>query len=400
MSEIPSLDMELITNQLNLNHFIERQNWNLESGIELNYQNNYSNPETKARRLIPNYDKYSGGIYAVLKYKLSPTWNTEAGIRYDYKRFLVSKWYDKSAWEERYADLYPEFYVRTNANRIYTQPDLIFQNISGNVGFQYKPTENFSAKINYARVARTPNIAELFSDGLHHSAGMIEVGDMSLKNEEGNQINLLVDGKLNVLEGLSISVNPYYFITKNFISEIPTGIQNTIRGVFPVYTYQQIDAKMYGIDVDAHWKLTENFQYRGSFSYVYGQDETNDVPLILMMPKNLYNSLQYSNKNWKDFYISIDHRTVFHQNRFPVYNPTIKIYENGIEAEKILDLSTPPPTYSLFGASVGAHIYKNLSVGLQVRNILNTAYTDYLNRMRFFAHEMGRNFILNLKFNF
>jgi iron complex outermembrane receptor protein len=80
-------------------------------------------------------------------------------------------------------------------------------------------------KFNYAKVGRTPNIAELFSDGLHHSAAVIEIGDMRLKNEQGHQFNLTADSKFNVLKGLNVSVNPYFFITKNFINEIPTGIR-------------------------------------------------------------------------------------------------------------------------------------------------------------------------------
>jgi iron complex outermembrane receptor protein len=36
----------------------------LETGIDASFQNNYSDPATKARRLIPNYDKYSAGIYS------------------------------------------------------------------------------------------------------------------------------------------------------------------------------------------------------------------------------------------------------------------------------------------------------------------------------------------------
>ena len=38
--------------------------------------------------------------------------------------------------------------------------------------------------------------------------------------------------------------------------------------------------------------------------------------------------------------------------------------------------------------------------GLNVTNLFNKNYKDYLNRMRFFSYEMGRNFILNIKYNF
>ncbi len=400
LNDIPSLDLALMTHQFNINDLLERGKWSLETGIDAGFQNNYSDPATKARRLIPNYDKYSAGVYSIFKYKISHDFNVEAGARYDFNRYDVTKWYDSNDWENRYADSYPEFYVKTNQNRVLTRPKLNYQNISFNAGLEYRPDANFDLKFNYAKVGRTPNIAELFSDGLHHSAAVIEIGDMSLKNEEGHQFNLTADAKFNILKGLNVSVNPYFFITKNFINEIPTGIQNTIRGVFPVWEYQQIDAKMYGVDLDINWKLTDNLTYVGKGSYVYGQDDTHNEPLILMMPPNFSNALQFNKENWSNFYFTLENQTFLKQNRFPVHNATISIYEGGEEVTKTVDFSTPPGGYSLWNIRTGVNISKNLSAGLIVNNIFNVSYRDYLNRMRFFSDEAGRNFILNFRYRF
>lgn len=400
LSEIPSLDLELFTNQLNFNNLIERKNWNLESGIDLSYQYNYSTPETMARRLVPNYNKYSGGIYSVFKYKISPKLNVEGGLRYDLTQYNVKKWYDAQDWENLYAADFSQFYVETDENRVFTKPVLKYRNLSMNAGVEFHPSEFFNLKFNYAKVGRTPNIAELFADGLHHSAAVLELGTMRLKNEEGNQFNLNLDSKLKILSGLQLSVNPYLFLTKNFINQIPTGIQNTIRGVFPVWSYQQIDARMYGFDFDAQLKINENFNYKGRFSYVNGEDLSNNQPLILMLPPNFSNSIEFSNAKWKDSYFKIENQTVLQQKRFPLFNPTINIYENGVEVEKTLDLSTPPPAYSLWNIQTGINLTKNFSAGMNITNVFNKNYKDYLNRMRFFFYEMGRNFIFNVKYNF
>ncbi|MCT3648122.1 TonB-dependent receptor [Elizabethkingia anophelis] len=401
LNKLPALDMALITNQFNINHLLNKDNWSLESGIDGTYQNNYSDPATKARRLIPNYDKYAGGVYSIFKYKFNSKWNTEASARYDFNRYDVQKWYDTSDWNSRYAALYPEFKVKEDKSRTLTNPILNYHNFSFSAGVEYKPSSTLNLKFNYSRVSRTPNIAELFSDGLHHSASVIEVGDMSLKNETGNQFNLLIESKINALQGLQISLNPYFFYTKNYINEVPTGIQNTIRGVFPVWSYQQIDAKMFGADLDVNWKLTSNLTYKGRAAYLYGQDMTNNVPLILMAPTNVYNAIEFNKPEWSNFYFNVNNRQVFHQNRYP-YNPIdITLYRDTGEAyTAILDLSTPPKAYNLWGLQAGVDIYKNFSVGLTVNNLLNTNYKDYLNRLRFFSYEAGRNFILNLKYNF
>ncbi|WP_051190459.1 TonB-dependent receptor [Kaistella palustris] len=400
LAEVPSLDLELYTNQLNINDFIERGHWSLETGIDLKYQFNYSTPETMARRLVPNYNQYSGGAYSVFKYKITPKLNTEAGLRYDVTTYNVKKWYDLSDWENLYAEDFSRFYVKTDGNRVFTKPKLTFENLSFNAGLDFQPTKNFDVKLNYAKVGRIPNIAELFADGLHHSAAIIEVGNMAIKNEDGNQFNLNIDGKINILNGMRININPYLFITKNFITEIPTGIQNTIRGVFPVWSYQQIDARMYGLDADAQLKLNDLLEYHGNFSYIKGQNKTDDEPLILMVPTNFSNSLEFKNVAWKNFYFKVQQQTFLHQNRFPVYNPTISIFENGVQAAKTLDLSTPPPTYTLWSLQTGFDFNTHFSAGLSVTNLFDTNYKDYLNRMRFFSYEMGRNIIFNIKYNF
>jgi len=400
LNDTPSLDLELMTHQFNLNDLLERGKWSLETGIDASFQNNYSDPATKARRLIPNYDKYSAGVYSVLKYKISHDFNFEAGARYDFTRYDVTKWYDQADWEKLYADAFPQFYVKKDKNRILTRPQLNYNNVSFNAGLEYRPSANFDLKFNYARVGRSPNIAELFSDGLHHSAGVIETGDMALKNEQGHQFNLTVDSKFNVLKGLNISVNPYAFITKNFINQVPVGIKGTIRGVFPEWEYQQIDAKMYGVDLDINWKLTDDLTYVGKGSYVYGQDDTHNEPLILMMPPNFSNALQFKKEKWNNFYFTVENQTFLKQNRFPVRNVELEVYVDGELTNKTIDLSTPPNTYSLWNIQTGINISKNLSAGLIVNNLFNTSYRDYLNRLRFFADEAGRNFILNFRYRF
>lgn len=400
LNDTPSLDLELMTHQFNLNDLLEREKWSLETGVDASFQNNYSDPATKARRLIPNYDKYAAGFYSVFKYKISSEFNFEAGARYDFTRYDVTKWYDKSDWVNLYANNFPQFYVKTDQNRVLTRPQLNYNNVSFNAGLEYRPSSNFDLKFNYAKVGRSPNVAELFSDGLHHSAGIIETGDMGLKNEQGDQFNLTLDSKFNVLRGLNISVNPYFFITKNFINEVPVGIKGTIRGVFPEWQYQQIDAKMYGLDLDVNWKLTDDLTYVGKGSYVHGQDETNNEPLILMMPPNFSNAIQFKKEKWNNFYFTVENQISLKQTRFPIRNAPLEIYVDGQLVDKEIDFSTPPNGYSLWNIQTGINISKNLSAGLIVNNLFNTSYRDYLNRLRFFADEAGRNFILNFRYKF
>ncbi len=42
----------------------------------------------------------------------------------------------------------------------------------------------------------------------------------------------------------------------------------------------------------------------------------------------------------------------------------------------------------------------NLKIGLNINNLLNKKYKNYLSRMRYYAHDLGRNVILNMSFDY
>ena len=42
----------------------------------------------------------------------------------------------------------------------------------------------------------------------------------------------------------------------------------------------------------------------------------------------------------------------------------------------------------------------DFSFSFMIKNLLNKKYRNYLNHMRYFADELGRNFIFNLSYSF
>ena len=78
--------------------------------------------------------------------------------------------------------------------------------------------------------------------------------------------------------------------------------------------------------------------------------------------------------------------------------------EDGVYIDRLIDLSTPPEDYTLFDAQVKfkwpLNERKYLQLHLLGSNLLDTTYRNYLNRLRFYADEMGRNVQLNLKYQF
>lgn len=366
---LPSLDLRLITHQTKIDHLLERSSWNIESGISGSLQDNFANPETKARRLIPDYYRYDLSTFSVFNKKFSPKWWAEIGFRYDVNIYDAYKYYDASEWNSRFADLYPNFVIEESDARVLTRPQFTYHNISGNAGLSFQPNTNTQLKLNFSRANRAPNAAELFANGLHHSASVIERGNLSIEPETVYQVNLEFTKKVNVLEGWSFNVSPYYMTSESFINQIPTELQVTIRGIFPVWDYQQISARLFGLDFDSHLNLTKNLQWQAQFSYVNGEDLSNNEPLILMAPTKIYNGLEWNFSKSKNAYLKVENETVFHQNRYPVRNFDVELIQDNTLVTETLDVSTPPKGYSLFHISAGLDVLKNLNLNLSVQNL-------------------------------
>ena len=119
-----------------------------------------------------------------------------------------------------------------------------------------------------------------------------------------------------------------------------------------------------------------------------------------MPPVNTQNEVVYQNPKIKDLRISLQSNYVFEQNEYPDNNFEVYIPETG--TTELVDVSTPPDAYHLlnFSSSITLKSTNNskITVGLDINNVMNTSYRNYLNRLRYYADDLGRNFLLNLKF--
>ena len=400
-SDKASLDLQLDTHTLLLDLDADLTDAiTLKTGIMGRYQNNFADPNTGVRRLIPDYDKYDLGIYAVADYRLNDQWLLEVGGRFDYTFMDVFKFYRTSFWESRnYDELFPEIVIEELDNQILTNPQLSFYNSSGTLGATYSLGEDYKLFFNYSIASRAPNPSELFSEGLHHSASRIELGDLSFNSEVGHKVSLTIQRDNDIF---SFSVNPYVNTISDFIVIEPTEIQQTVRGNFQVWEYRQTNAQLLGVDIDASFAFAENFQFNHQFSLVKGYDRTLDEPLISMPPANTTNEIVYKNPEFNNIRLSLQSEYNFRQNEFPDNNFEVFIPET--ETTETVDLSTPPDAYHLlnFNSSIDFKATKKatLTVGFGITNVLNTSYRNYLNRLRYYADDLGRNFLLNLKINY
>jgi len=398
---IPALDIQLKTHALMLdlksNLF---ENITLKTGIVARFQDNVSDPNTGVRRLIPDYTKYHLGAYSVLDYDIQPNLTLEFGARIDYIFQNTFKFYKTSLWESRgYDSRFPDLVIDVLPNQLLTNSKLHFYNPSGVLGAKYIFNKNYNLFLHYAITSRAPNPSELFSEGLHHSLARIEIGDFTFNSENSHKISLTLQKQKS---SFNFSLNPYINIINDFILIEPMGSENTTRGSFPVWEYRQTDAQLLGVDIDASYNIIHPITVNHQFSLVKGYDRILDEPLINIPATNTKTRVRYFNSKLHNLTLDIESEYTFRQNEYP--NNNFDIFIPTTETIETVDVSTPPEAYHLihFSSSITKKIASKttLQVGLDISNIFNISYRNYLNRFRYYADDLGRNIILSLKINY
>ena len=402
LNDIPALDLELTTHTIKLDYKKEFHHWDLKSGFNAENQENIASPLTGVRPLIPNYAKNDFGMYSIANCPISESLTLDFGLRYDFSNIKAFKYYITTRWLERGFDThFSRFVVSENNNQLYAEPNFTFHNFSGSFGLHKKFSSDLNWYANASLATRNPNPSEFFSDGLHHSTGQIEFGDLGLQKEQSYKLSTTLQKKWS---NFSVEVNPFVNSIKNFIFLIPTGFESNIRGAFPVWSYLQTNALLTGLDFNSSWNITESFQHQFSFAAVNGFDLSNDKPLISMPPINFSNKIQFTKKSFHGLQLELKNEVVLRQTQFPNNNFKTKIIENNEFVEVEVDISTPPKAYQLwsFYSEMKFKTFKTgfATVAFSIQNILNTNYRDYLNAQRYYVDELGRNFQIQIKFNY
>ncbi len=386
-SETPSLDMVLYSNSMDaIWHTDLNSLFTSEFGLRFTNQANNNNPDTGIKPLIPNYDSNVPGAFWIGKYRVSKS-EFEVGFGYDYRNLLVKQ--------------------LDSTNTVVRIPHK-YHNYSTSLGVSVPFNNTIRYSGNIGAASRSPSVNELYSNGLHHGAAAIELGDTDLSVEKS--IKTIHTLTISKSEKWGFELSGYYHGIEDFIYLKPEGKPRlTIRGAFPVYSYEQTDASLWGIDAGGRVNIATSLYYETSASTVHGYDRTSDKYLINMPADRWKNALSYLIPNigaLNDIEIKITGIQVWEQKRATVnavdpndsfgslleYN--LAVYE---------DFLPPPGGYFLsefetgFSLSNGAETIK---FHFAVRNIFNISYRDYLNRMRYYADDTGRSFEFRINYSF
>jgi iron complex outermembrane receptor protein len=399
-SNKPSINLQLNTHTLETEW--ESQKAEKRStciGITGMFQNNKNVFGTDRLPFIPNFSNASGGVFAITKFYLTK-WTIDVGTRYDYRRFSVNG--------------------RDYKNALYNA-DFHFQNISFTAGSTLQLTDKRSLSINLSSSWRPPHVAELYSSGTHQSAAAIEYGlllndsttevmkldDVSFKNEQALK---LVSTYRHEWMNFDINVSGYANYIFNYIYLKPSGVTKDLRGTYPYLRYTQTDALFMGLDISASWRLHRRLKVMPQVSLLRASDERNSDYLVFI-PANWYSvSLRYEKPgfySFANFYVETKLKYVARQKRAPRVLTATEINEAEKQNRNIFDddasnfdFAPAPDGYALLNLSTGLSFKAGkmrYDFRLAADNILNTEYREYTNRFRYYADDLGRNFVISLK---
>ena len=326
--------------------------------------------------LIPNFRNYGAGLFAIERYAVGRL-TVEGGLRYDY-RWLRAYFLD---------DVTRQTYYKTHN----------WQNANGSLGAAYQLRSDLTLTANFSTAWRAPNVADLYSNGLHQSAVAYERGNPDLQPEQAYNGNFVLAYAGKRLSG---EIGIYNNRIDNYIYLKPDSVPIVRqRGAFPSYTYAQVKATFRGIDAALTYKFTDRLSLTTKNSLLFAYNQTDHDYLVFIPPNRSDNSLRYDWSRWgklSNLYVSLNGLYVSRQNRAPAV--TIQ-QENG-QVIFTGDFAPPPPAYFLVGAEIGFLAQlgtHSVNVILSGTNLANVAYRDYLNRFRYFADEPGRSILLKLK---
>lgn len=316
-----------------------------------------TNASLATEKLIPDYTLTNFAAFLFEEIKIG-TVNLSAGIRGDTRTMKV----------------------KTSPVLGVTAQTRSYKALSATSGLTWRIAEPLAVTVSVGKGWRAPTAFELFVDGVHEGSVRYEIGDAALRTEA----SLNTESSLRYASPRFQSEATVFRNRLNrYIYTSPTNQIDPVSG-FPIYLNKQTNATLLGAEFSFQAHVVQWLILSGGINLIHGSNAATRVPLPLMPANNGFAGVRLTLASWRGLhnpYFSFETRVVTAQNR-------IEIYE------------TPTPGFTLVNIGMGWEIpmgiARRLTVDIAVKNLLDRAYADHLNRYKAYALDPGRNLSLKL----
>lgn len=329
------------------------------------YNQTNENLNHRDTKLLPDAIINNYSAFGLLQYTFFKKLKLQTGIRYDNKSISTQA-----------------IGLPADTMTYRAALDKYFGSFSGSFGATFNYTENLLFRANFAAAYRTPNLAELTSNGPHELR--YEIGDQNLVPENSYETDLSIHYHI---DNFIFDLAGYYNIINNYIFISPTG-ETTISGM-DIYKYQQVNSRLWGGEIGLHFHPmpVKWLSFEPTFSFVTGKQE-NGVCLPFIPAHKFHFELRAEKEH-----------LLFLQKAFASVFTTTAFNQNNIAPNETITSG-----YTLLDLSIGGNIKTGnqlISVSISATNLLDKKYIDHLSTLKEVGlFNPGRNVSLNLKIPF
>jgi iron complex outermembrane recepter protein len=236
--------------------------------------------------------------------------------------------------------------------------------------YSYHQSTKTTLYAGLARKSRSPSYQESFlwmpmesTGGL--ADGKTYIGNLDLDSEVAHEIEIGIDWND---KGLTLSPRLFYKQVDDYIQGTPSQnpqantlsmmMANMGMGSPNPLQFNNVDAQIYGFDMEAGYTLSANWYLRSIVSVTQGNRKDIDDNLYRMAPANLSLALDYLTQNWV---LTLEGIAYARQSKVSNTN-----------------LETQTAGYALINASAEVQLPGNIGLGVGINNLFDRNYRDHL----------------------
>ena len=264
---------------------------------------------------------------------------------------------------------------------------------SGSFGGSYALTDSLTLASNIGRGFRAPTLFELYADGVHAGVAAVQKGNEDLNAEKSLNTDLSLRWRS---DRTSASATVYRNAIDDYIYLRDTG--NTENGL-PVFRYRQTDAVLTGVELTARARVTDTLELSTTYSAVDGENEETGNDLPLQPADELLVEGTWTPGHWgwaRSPWLRLGLRHNASKDAAP--GEPFSQFDNApfgtasTDAYTVADLG--------IGFSVDGGTGAPMRVSLEVRNLTDKSYRDFLDTYKGYALSPGRDVRLTVRVPF
>lgn len=250
-------------------------------------------------------ERYVSGVFLERQHNFSDHWRGEFGLRYNRVEMDSGEVDGAPARMMPPAQALRDAFNNADRNRSDNNADLVAK-------LWYTASESTNWYAGIAQKHRAPSFQERYLWlPLQATAGLADgftyTGNIELNSEVSRQIEAGFDYSV---DNLKISPRIYYHKVDDYIQGTPSGVapalifvrmmnaNNGTNNPDPLQ-FNNVEAEIYGMDLDWAWQLNSQWSLSGIVNYVRGKRDDIDDNLYRIAPPNTSVSLNYASNHWR-----------------------------------------------------------------------------------------------------